>query len=114
MNISTSETRRGILSLALFAMTLLNTNGQSTTGNLTNHQANQYSDIAAHFRIDNHENSGVTSDCVATSQIDAALDSRNGYQDHTHQANEVTVVPEPKTAFLGLIGLALILRRRYC
>ncbi len=62
--------------------------------------------------INDVENSGVTEGYVATSEIYAAMDSRSNYQDYIFLANEVTVVPEPNTAFLGLLGLAMILRRR--
>lgn len=62
--------------------------------------------------LDDVENSGVDETYVATSEIYAALDSRSGYQDYIFLANEVTQVPEPNAALLGLLGLALILRRR--
>ena len=62
--------------------------------------------------LDEVRNSGVTESYRATSEIYAAMDSRAGHQDYIFLANEVTIVPEPNTVFLGLIGLALILRRR--
>lgn len=89
-----------------------------TTGNINRSWLNDADKYGASIwntmndLLDDVENSGVDGSYAATSEIYSAMDSRSGYQDYIFLANAVTTVPEPNAAIFGLVGLALILRRR--